>query len=36
MAKERCPNATFDILMVKNKEGKASIMGRENWTVQFP
>jgi hypothetical protein len=27
---QRCPKATFDILMAKYKEGKAGIRGREN------
>jgi hypothetical protein len=33
---QRCPKATFDILMAKYKEGKADVTGRENWTIQNP
>jgi hypothetical protein len=31
-----CPKATFDILMAKYKEGRASVSGRENWTIRNP
>jgi hypothetical protein len=30
---QQCPKATFDILMTKYKEGKASIRDREIWTM---
>jgi hypothetical protein len=30
---QRCPKATFDILMAKYKEGNAGIRGRENRTI---
>jgi hypothetical protein len=31
---QRCPKATFNILMVKYKEGRADIRGNENWTIR--
>jgi hypothetical protein len=31
---QRCPKDTFDILMAKYKEGRASIWGCKNWTIQ--
>jgi hypothetical protein len=31
---QRCPKATFDILMAKHKEGRVSIKGRKNWTIR--
>jgi hypothetical protein len=31
---QRCPKATFSILMAKYREGRAGIKGRENWTIQ--
>jgi hypothetical protein len=31
---QRHPKATFDILMVKYKEGRADIRGHENWTIR--
>jgi hypothetical protein len=31
---QRCPKATFDILMHKYKEGRAGIKGHENWTIR--
>jgi hypothetical protein len=31
---QRCPKATFDILMAKYKEARAAIRGHENWTIQ--
>jgi hypothetical protein len=31
---QRCPKDTFDILMAKYKEGRASIRGCKNWTIQ--
>jgi hypothetical protein len=31
---QRCPKATFNILMDNYKEGKADIMGHENQTIQ--
>jgi hypothetical protein len=30
------PKETFGILMAKYKEGRAGIMERKNWTIQFP
>jgi hypothetical protein len=30
------PKVTFDILMAKYRDGKASIRGRKNQTIQFP
>jgi hypothetical protein len=30
---QRCPKATFDILMAKYKEGRADIRGRKNRTI---
>jgi hypothetical protein len=33
---QRCPNATFDILMAKYKEDKAGIRGCKNRTIQNP
>jgi hypothetical protein len=30
---QRCPKATFDILMAKYKEGRADIMGHKNRTI---
>jgi hypothetical protein len=33
--KPQChPKATFNILMVKSKEGRAGFRGRKNWTIQ--
>jgi hypothetical protein len=32
----RRPKATFDILMVKYKEGRANVRGHKNWTIQNP
>jgi hypothetical protein len=35
--KPQCrPNATFNILLAKYKEGRADVMGRENWTIRNP
>jgi hypothetical protein len=31
---QQCSKATFDILMAKYKEGRASIRGQENWTIR--
>jgi hypothetical protein len=31
---QRCPKATFSILMAKYKEGRASIKGHKNWTIR--
>jgi hypothetical protein len=31
---QRCPKATFDILMAKYKEVRAGIRGCKNWTIQ--
>jgi hypothetical protein len=33
---QKCPKATFDILMAKYKEGKTDIRGHENQTIQNP
>jgi hypothetical protein len=33
---QRRPKATFDILMAKYKEGRASVRGRKNQTIQNP
>jgi hypothetical protein len=33
---QRCPKATFDILMAKYKEGRAGVMGHENRTIRNP
>jgi hypothetical protein len=33
---QRRPKATFDILMAKYMEGRADIMGCENWTLRNP
>jgi hypothetical protein len=30
------PEATFDILMAKYREDRASMRERKNWTIQFP
>jgi hypothetical protein len=32
---QQCPKATFDILMVKYKEGRVGISEHENWTIQI-
>jgi hypothetical protein len=34
--RQRCPKATFDILLAKYKEGKADIRGHENQTIRIP
>jgi hypothetical protein len=31
---QRCPKATFNILMAMYKEGRAGVRGRENWTIR--
>jgi hypothetical protein len=31
---QRCPKATFNILMAKYKEGRAGIRGHNNWTIR--
>jgi hypothetical protein len=33
---QKCPNATFNILMDKYKEGRVGIRERENQTIRFP
>jgi hypothetical protein len=33
---QSCPKATFDMLMAKYKEGRASIREHKNQTIRFP